>query len=1221
MRKHFLLLFLMALLPLAGFAEDVTLLTGATLAKDYNGVAPTITVKESTEGSEGLTGTWTTTDGVLTEAGLPTAAAGTYKWTETVTSGTPRTATYVISKVQIVYYLTGATYSVGDKPDVTRSYSLASGSSFIGGDKLEDFATFDFATSGNDALDLDENKRFTTIKTYNIKALRVIEKPGVHQNYDFRFTSTAVIVVTAKSIAGFLADAVADQTYTGSQITFDANALPKIYATAADRDAAEPIALDPSNYEVSYGDNLNVVYDGEHHVVNGGTIIYKGKGNYEGTLPIPFKIQPRELTRVTVEELADRTYARGTSIEPNLTGMVKGTGAELNKEYTLDPTKDFTVNYNGSNINAGNAVGTISVANGNFTFATNAEIDDVEFTIDPKDLSDNDIEVTVANAPNSQTNSYPYTGAQIQPNFTVTWTIDETENVITDNTAADWTENTNIAVGKGYVTVVPKANAVPQNYKGSKTVAFDIIPTDLVSAGVTITLQKKDPNYVPTQEQPESWIDATYQYEGREIKPGTPIDNELVDGRLLVKKGTTVLVEGVDYEIVANKYGADVTVDHVNYTGNNKKASVIANTKGTVTIKGLGNYGAIDALSEPITLSQVFNIAKRKLTFTAKAVTTTFGVAPTFDYDDNIVEGENLGGHFIDPNVDVATYSGTAWGDFADYEGLLNALEVTPAVENLVAGSKKYQYTPSWDVYNTDALTPDQIAEKEAAQQPYDTKEQIDARLNYDLVNIEYVPGAITVNNATWIIVPEAVSKKYMVADKALAAANKFTYKVYNGTKAPENLVAIPSFDPDCAPVIGRADDARGENVKDGPFVISVLNANGNVEAGDYGSAQHKVAKTGYTIVCETATLTIEPFPITITANNQTILYGGEPNTEVTAESMIQTVDGDGNQVAGTIQTVTFTPVMFGNQTLINRNDLNLKLTWDGDGTVSDKPHADALVPTIDNPNFVVTKTVKGSVTVIAGNNIDVVRLDANEYAEATTISNTIQNFNGKTAGFTLKATSANDVFKTIHANRWYALVLPFNTSVREVSKAFGYAVVDKFNTESSNTKDVSFKLHVGDITANEPFIFKVDKDIDLIDHPVTFTGHEIVYDEDPSVSAADGKVKFIGVYDGKKDFKGHEYIFSLKNGNISGTTATSYIPPMSAYIHMEDQMDGMTNAPVFNIEEPDGSTTSISAVDFATNGSVMSNEGWYTVNGIKLTAAPTEKGVYVNNGKKVVIK
>ena len=29
----------------------------------------------------------------------------------------------------------------------------------------------------------------------------------------------------------------------------------------------------------------------------------------------------------------------------------------------------------------------------------------------------------------------------------------------------------------------------------------------------------------------------------------------------------------------------------------------------------------------------------------------------------------------------------------------------------------------------------------------------------------------------------------------------------------------------------------------------------------------------------------------------------------------------------------------------------------------------------------------------------------------------------------------------------------------------------------------------------------------------------------------------------------------------------------------------------------------------------------WYTVNGVKLSGKPTQKGIYVNNGKKVVIK
>lgn len=31
--------------------------------------------------------------------------------------------------------------------------------------------------------------------------------------------------------------------------------------------------------------------------------------------------------------------------------------------------------------------------------------------------------------------------------------------------------------------------------------------------------------------------------------------------------------------------------------------------------------------------------------------------------------------------------------------------------------------------------------------------------------------------------------------------------------------------------------------------------------------------------------------------------------------------------------------------------------------------------------------------------------------------------------------------------------------------------------------------------------------------------------------------------------------------------------------------------------------------------------DGWYTVNGVKLNDMPTVKGIYIHNGKKIVIK
>ena len=47
------------------------------------------------------------------------------------------------------------------------------------------------------------------------------------------------------------------------------------------------------------------------------------------------------------------------------------------------------------------------------------------------------------------------------------------------------------------------------------------------------------------------------------------------------------------------------------------------------------------------------------------------------------------------------------------------------------------------------------------------------------------------------------------------------------------------------------------------------------------------------------------------------------------------------------------------------------------------------------------------------------------------------------------------------------------------------------------------------------------------------------------------------------------------------------------------------------------GNTTGINAIEDRT----IDNEGWYELNGRKLQAKPTKKGIYIHNGKKVVVK
>jgi hypothetical protein len=49
------------------------------------------------------------------------------------------------------------------------------------------------------------------------------------------------------------------------------------------------------------------------------------------------------------------------------------------------------------------------------------------------------------------------------------------------------------------------------------------------------------------------------------------------------------------------------------------------------------------------------------------------------------------------------------------------------------------------------------------------------------------------------------------------------------------------------------------------------------------------------------------------------------------------------------------------------------------------------------------------------------------------------------------------------------------------------------------------------------------------------------------------------------------------------------------------------------------GETTSIGEIDTKTGE--ISLDGWYTMDGVKLSGKPNKSGLYINNGRKVVIE
>ena len=210
-------------------------------------------------------------------------------------------------------------------------------------------------------------------------------------------------------------------------------------------------------------------------------------------------------------------------------------------------------------------------------------------------------------------------------------------------------------------------------------------------------------------------------------------------------------------------------------------------------------------------------------------------------------------------------------------------------------------------------------------------------------------------------------------------------------------------------------------------------------------------------------------------------------------------------------------------------------------------------------------------------------------------------------------------------AEKWYPIVLPFATTVKEVSETFGYAIVNILKKDNTDKTKIAFKLHMGEIPANEPFVVKVYEDVNM--NEVTFgdptdqsTAKVIVNSAAPEVADASG-VKFIGSYSAKTDgFKANEAFFSIsasKNDYYWGSASNkTYMAPLSAYFRVPANEAA---ARTIEFEEADGTVTAIQAVNV--KAEARSAEGWYTIGGMKLQGAPTQKGIYIQNGKKVIIK
>ena len=295
----------------------------------------------------------------------------------------------------------------------------------------------------------------------------------------------------------------------------------------------------------------------------------------------------------------------------------------------------------------------------------------------------------------------------------------------------------------------------------------------------------------------------------------------------------------------------------------------------------------------------------------------------------------------------------------------------------------------------------------------------------------------------------------------------------------------------------------------------------------------------------------------------------------------------------------------------------------------------ETVTPSIHNGNYTITYTAKADLILSTSGALATLTIKDTD----TNIDEVIAANDGKHLNVKIQFNrnqvlgTGSDKNRKWEKEKWNSLVLPFDITPLQFCQAFGcYAVFNVVDADKTTENNVAFKLKMsGIIKANTPFIVKTENAIDGPTYKqfnnVTITAPDT---ESPLVvNVGDTGYTFEGTYSKVTVDKTKSYLrFLLGNSEkwayIKNTSdATWNIVPFAAFVNLGESQSFNAREVTFTMQEADGSTTTIRSIDADTTGEgkAFAAQGWYTLDGMKLNAAPTEKGVYINNGKKVVIK
>ena len=482
-----------------------------------------------------------------------------------------------------------------------------------------------------------------------------------------------------------------------------------------------------------------------------------------------------------------------------------------------------------------------------------------------------------------------------------------------------------------------------------------------------------------------------------------------------------------------------------------------------------------------------------------------------------------------------------------------------------------------------------------------------------------------------------------------------------------ENWKSVVTIDEDAFEWGDNWEKDANNRYNAGSYTITATPKEGKTWADVLKADNYDVTITTSATAPATATLTVNPLEVAITAHDFDASYSlymkdGAFNPELLAKAITDFETAkDGDAIVPNSNSVDIEPALAAGDKI---QDVISAITVDLVNKV-------VTVTTINNSNYVCPIPVtEGEVTTdeaAAGELVllsvmeDAVEYETDPWGDPVLDKDgkpvpvpgslvkgdmsKLNDYNGvsiRDISLTLKAPKLiqgeleNPTFSQWNKNEWHAMVLPFAVTAQDLSYAFGdtYVIVNVVDAENTTENDVRFMLPVEiekEIPANTPFCVKVAQDFDYEDALTFHRGDKfepftIVKPASDIVVAEDFDnawgYTFEGTY--KQElvvssatpdlrFLGPKKWYFIKP---ESTTTKFYMQPYTGYVNLGAGSE--TREVIFTFEEEDGSTTAIKSVDFL-NGNKANAEGLYRVDGIKLQSAPTQKGVYIQDGKKFV--